>query len=619
MPVWEEFYEKKKTTAKEAIKKIKHGDRIFIGTGCSIPQTLVKELVNEEHDIVDAEIYHLLTEGDAPYIKEEFSGKFRTQSFYISENIRQAVNKGGGDYIPINISEIPYLFRSGKLPLDIVLIQTSPPDRNGNLSLGVSVDIVKSAVENGLTIIAEVNNKMPRTMGDSFIPLDLVDSVIVSDSEIVQYPSPDPDPVTESIALNIASLVEDGSTLELGIGVIPQAVLRYLKNKKDLGIHTEMFTDPIIPLIESGVINGSRKSINRGKITASFCMGTRKLFDFINENPIFEFRPSEYVNDTQIISQHRKMIAINSALQIDMTGQVCLDSYGFEFYNGIGGVVDFCRGAASAKEGKTIIALPSTTEDGKKSRIVANLTEGSGVVLSRADTRYVVTEYGVADLYGKNIRERVLALAEIAHPDFRNDILKEAKKHKYVYSHQKELPKISINNPREYERTRALSDATKLFVRPIRPSDEKALRDMFYALSEKSIAFRFFEPTKAFPQKFIQDFTTIDFSKDMAIGGFVKDLGGEQIVGVAHYYLKEDSKRANISFVVRDDWQAKGIGTDLLNIMSDIAKERGLTGFEAKVSAENQQMLSVFYNSGYEITTKREKDSYLITFDFDQQ
>ncbi|MBN2037616.1 MAG: GNAT family N-acetyltransferase, partial [Chitinispirillaceae bacterium] len=498
----------------------------------------------------------------------------------------------------------------------VALIQTSPPDRNGNLSLGISVDIVKSAVENSLMIIAEVNENMPRTFGESSVSLDLVDAVVRSDRALLEHRLPVTDAVTEAIARNIASLIEDGSTLEVGIGNIPQAVLQFISDKQDIGIHTEMFNDAIIPLIESGVINGSRKSINRGKIVASFCLGTKKLYQYIHENPLFEFRPSEYVNDPFVISQHRKMVAVNVAIEVDMTGQVCSDSIGFNFYSGVGGQVDFNRGAARAKEGKAIIALPSTTRDGKISRIVPKLTEGAGVVLSRADIRYIVTEYGIADLFGKNIRERVLALAEIAHPDYRNEIIKEAKNRHYLLPHQKELPAKGMSYPREYETRRILNDGTELFIRPIKTSDDKALRDMFYALSEKSIAFRFFQPIKAFPLKFIQEFTAIDFSKDMALVAFIKDMGGEQIVGVAHYYNNPANNRAEVSFLVRDDWQAKGLGTDLLELLTEIARKRGITGFEARVLVSNQLMMAVFYNSGYKVTTTREDDVFLLTYDF---
>jgi acyl-CoA hydrolase len=322
----------------QAIRMIKRGGpRIFIGTGCGQPQLLVEELAGPNNDIFDAEIYHLLTQGYAPYIAKEHSKKFRTSSFFLAPNVREGIISGRGDYTPIFLSEIPRLFKKGNIPLDAALIQTSPPDKSGYLSLGISVDIVKAAVDNSLLVIAEVNPKMPRTYGDSMIPIDMIDAVVESDRDIIEFSLPEPDEAIDTIARNVASLIDDGSTVEVGIGNIPQAVLKYLHEKKDIGIHTEMFNDAIIPLVEDGVITGRKKTINREKIIASFCYGTRKLYDYIHENQMFEFRPSEYVNDPFIISQHNKMAAINVAIEVDMTGQVCSDSIGYDFYSGIGG------------------------------------------------------------------------------------------------------------------------------------------------------------------------------------------------------------------------------------------------------------------------------------------
>jgi hypothetical protein len=306
------------------------------------------------------------------------------------------------------------------------------------------------------------------------------------------------------------------------------------------------------------------------------------------------------------------------ALQVDMTGQVCSDSIGYNFYSGVGGQVDFNRGAVRAKDGRSIIALPSTAKNGTVSRIVPRLSDGAGVVLTRADVHYVVTEYGIAELFGRNIRERVLALAQIAHPDFRNDILKEAKAHNYIYAHQKELASTGSPLPGEFDIVKPLSDGTQLYVRPIRPTDDKMLRDMCYALSERSIAFRFFKPLKAFPHKFVQDFTSCDFTKDMVIVGLIQDMGGELMVGLGSYHLNKATNTAEVSFLVRDEWQAKGIGTDLLVLLTSIAKTRGITGFGAEVLEQNQAMLAMFYNSGYKISTKKIDDMYHITYRFSE-
>ncbi|MGD2086911.1 MAG: GNAT family N-acetyltransferase [Candidatus Aminicenantes bacterium] len=617
MATWEDIYKKKVMKPAQAIRMIKTGaPRIFIGTGCGQPQTLVEELANPNNDIVDAEIYHLLTQGVAPYIKKEHSKKFRTCSFFLAPNVREGIISGRGDYTPIFLSEIPRLFNTGRIPLDAALIQTSPPDKSGYLSMGISVDIVKSAVENSLLVIAEVNPNMPRTFGDSMISIDMVDAVVETNRDIIEFSLPEPDEAIDAIARNISSLIEDGSTVEVGIGNIPQAVLKYLHEKNDIGIHTEMFNDAIIPLIESGVINGRKKTINRGKIIASFCYGTRKLYDYIHDNQMFEFRPSEYVNDPFVISQHNRMVAINVAIEVDMTGQVCSDSIGYDFYSGIGGQVDFNRGAARAKDGKAIIALPSTAKAGKISRIVPRLTEGAGVVTTRGDVHYVVTEYGIAHLFGKSIRERVLALAQIAHPDYRNEILRGAKNRKYIFPDQREMPTTKNVYPKELETKIPLTDGTALFFRPIKPTDESMLRTMLYACSERSIAFRFFKPLKEFPHRFIQEFTHVDYSKDMAIVALVQDTGGEHIIGVGRYFLNPNANRAEVSFIVQDDWHSKGIGTHLLDILTKIAKERGIIGFEASVLVSNHSMLAVFHNSGYNVTTRREEDIYIISYDF---
>jgi acyl-CoA hydrolase len=413
---WKEKYKLKIGTAPAAMKLIKSGNSVFIGSGCAQPRHLVNALIEHSSHIHDAHIVHLLTMGAAPYADEKFREKFKMNSFFIADNVRDALKKGIGDYTPIFLSEIPHEFETGRIPVDVALISVTPPDVNGLCSLGVSVDIVKSAAGNARYVIAQVNSHMPRTFGDSFIHVSTIDMLVSHDEEIIEIPEPEPDETLCRIGQNIARLIEDGSTIECGIGRIPQALAEFLKGKKDLGIHTEMFSDWIIDLIECGAITCAKKSINRGKIVASFCMGSKRLYNYINNNPLFEFYPTEYVNDPYIISRHEKMVAINVGLEIDLTGQVCADSLGYQFYSGIGGQVDFIRGATRSRRGRAIVAMPSTARNGEVSRIVPHLTEGAGVVTTRGDVHYVVTEYGIAYLHGKSIRERVLALTNIAHP-----------------------------------------------------------------------------------------------------------------------------------------------------------------------------------------------------------
>ena len=434
-PDWLGKYDSVIATPAQAVTRIKPGSRVFIGTGCAQPQQLVKAMCNRSGDLVDTEIVHLLTFGSAPYAEKQLADNFRVNSFFIAENVRNVIQEGYGDYTPIFLSDIPRLMSSGQLPLDVALIQVTPPDERGMCSLGISVDIVKCATQNAAMVIAEVNSKMPRTLGDSFVHIGDLDVLVPVEEPLEEIQLPQPTDVTRKIGEHVASLVEDGSTVELGIGDVPQAVLEFLKNKKELGIHTEMFTDSIIDVIESGTVTGSNKSTDRGKIVASFCLGTKKLYDYIDNNPLFSFRPTEYVNDPFVIAQNENMVAINSAIEVDLTGQVCADSIGPKFYSGVGGQMDFIYGASRSKGGVPIIALPSTVtlRDGKVlSKIVNMLKQGAGVVTSRNHVRYIITEFGMAALYGKTIRERAKALIGIAHPEFRDELTRQAKELMYI-------------------------------------------------------------------------------------------------------------------------------------------------------------------------------------------
>ena len=612
---WKEAYKSKLGTAVAAMKLIKPGNSIFIGTGCGQPQHLVEALVQHSSHIYDAHIIHLLTMGAAPYADEKFREKFKMNSFFIADNVRDALKKGIGDYTPIFLSEIPLEFETGRIPIDAALISVTPPDANGLCSLGVSVDIVKSAVANARYVIAQVNSRMPRTYGDSFIHVNTIDMLVPFDEDIIELPVPQSNETLRRIGENIARLVEDGSTIECGIGRIPQALAEFLKDKKDLGIHTEMFSDWIIELIECGAVTCAKKSLNRGKVVASFCMGSRRLYDYIDNNPFFEFYPTEYVNDPYIISQHEKMVGINVGLEIDLTGQVCADSLGYQFYSGIGGQVDFIRGAARSRGGKAIIAMPSTAKDDQVSRIVPHLTEGAGVVTTRGDVHYVVTEYGIAYLHGKSIRERVLELINIAHPKFRKELIQFAKTQKYIYEDQIELAWDQVAYPEDLERYDTLRDGTEIFFRPVKPTDEPALSEMLYSLSEKSVQTRYFTHTMTFPHKDVQQLTNIDYRQDISIIGVVPSVSGEQIVAIAQYFLDPKTQAAEVAFIVQDEWQQKGMGTFLLDYVTQIAKKRGVKRFYAKVLPANKPMLTIFYNSGYKVNTEFDGEVYNITYD----
>ena len=431
------IYQSRVTTAQEAVKVIKSGNRIFLTGNVSVPQKLLAALVEHAPNLRDVEICQALTIGPADYVKPEMEGHLRVNTLFISHNVRKAVHEGRADFTPVLLSEFPLLFKRGLLPLDVAVIHVSLPDEHGFCSLGVEVGLTKTPAETAKIIIAEVNQQMPRTLGDSFIHVSRLNYIIPVDYPIVEMPMTDEgnSEVVEKIAGYIADLIPDGATMQLGIGAIPDAVLKYLQNKKDLGVHSELFSDGVIDLFNMGVITNSRKTLHPGKIIAGFMLGTKRLYDWSDDNPVIELHRTEYINDPFVIAQNERMVAINSAIEVDLTGQVCADSIGPKLYSGVGGQLDFIYGASRSKGGVPIIALPSTTtlKDGMPvTRIAAMLKQGAGVVTSRNHVRYVVTEYGVADLYAKTIRQRAHQLISIAHPDFRADLEKQAKELHYI-------------------------------------------------------------------------------------------------------------------------------------------------------------------------------------------
>ena len=618
-PRWREKYADRVATPAEAAARVRAGQRVFIGTGCGQPQALVAAVTERWRELADTELVHLLTSGEAPYAQAEMASHFRVNSFFIAENVRGLIQEGLGDYTPMFLSEIPRLLQSGQLPLDVALIQVSPPDEQGLCSLGVSVDIVLPAAQNAALVIAQLNPQMPRTRGESFLHVHDLDVLVDVDEPLCEVPPSEADDDTRRIAEYVAALVQDGATMELGIGRIPQAVLAFLTDKKDLGIHTEMLTDPIVDLVEAGVITGARKTLDRGLIVASFCLGTRKLYDYIDDNPAFAFKPTEYVNDPFIIGRQHRMVAINVALEVDLTGQVCADSIGNKFFSGIGGQVDFNRGAARSRGGKAIIALPSTAKGGTVSRIQAELSPGAGVVTTRGDVHYVVTEYGVAYLHGKSVRERAMALISIAHPDFRADLLRRAEELHYVHMEVgvDDLEGKLVVAPPELRTTQLLSDGTQVSYRPIHPTDEPRMVDLFYALSEEAIYNRFMQTVKSIPRKRIQEFTYIDHRSEVAIVGTVPEAHGEDIIALGAYYLDPRTNRAEVAFVVRDAWQHRGIGTFLNRTLASIARRHGIRGFTAEVLRRNRGMHAVFQNCGLKVSSHIEDGVTHFEMDFE--
>ncbi len=620
-PDWVQRYEEKVRTPDEAVGAIQSGDHIFIGSGAAEPQRLVEALVKRANAVFGTEIVHIMTLGIAPYAEPKWGDNFRHNALFIGPNVREAVAQGRADYTPIFLGEIPRLFETGRVPIDVALIQVSPPDRHGYCSYGVSTDVVKPATEAANLVLAEVNEEMPRTLGDSFLHVDDIDFLVPVNYPILQTTVGVADEIARNIGKYIAALIEDGSTLQMGIGTIPDSVLYYLRDKKDLGIHTEMFSDGMMHLVELGVITNMKKTLHRGKIVAAFCMGSRKLYEFVDNNPFIEFHPVSYTNDPFVIAQNERMVSINSALEVDLTGQVCADSLGAYFYSGIGGQVDFVRGAARSKGGKAVIALPSTAADGSVSRITAQLKPGAGVVTSRGDVHYVVTEWGVAYLHGRTIQERALALISIAHPKFRPDLIRQAKALKYIADDVPEISEVGMVYPERWEMSHTFEDGTRVFFRPIKMTDEEMMKDLFYRLSEQTIYHRFFRSLKSMPHRDLVHFVHIDYTNEMGIVGIVQDADKperEEIICIGRYYLNRSSNIAEVSYLVRDDYQKRGIGSYLVKYLARIARENGIAGFEAEILPDNPPAMKVLHKLGYPVETIASSGNYQLKLRFER-
>jgi acyl-CoA hydrolase/GNAT superfamily N-acetyltransferase len=577
---------------------IRPGDRIFLGTACAEPQYLMAQLTEyvrrNPKAIFDTEILQVWTLGVAPYNDDRLRPHMRYNSFFIGNNTRTLVNRGLADYTPIFLSQVPALLRRRLVPIDVALVQVSLPDEHGYFSLGLSVDIVKAAVESAVMVVAQVNPRMPRVYGEGFVHLDQIDFAVVHEEPLLEFEANVPDEIARHIGSYVARIVEDGDTIQAGYGSIPNAVLSALSRKKHLGVHTELFSDGIADLMRQGVIDNSRKSVGRGKAVTSFCMGHQSTYDFIDDNPAIEFRGIDYTNDPLVIASHDKMVAINSAMEIDLTGQATAESIGTTFYSGIGGQADFMRGAVLSKGGTSILALQSTAEQGEVSRIVPFVKQGAGVTLNRGDIHYVVTEFGIAHLHGKNIRERAMALISIAHPRFRTWLIWQAKELNLIYKDQAFIPGKAGEYPEHLESRKTTRTGLVTTLRPVKITDEPALKDFFYSLSEQSMYTRFMTVRKEMSHERLQEYTVIDYTREMVILATVEREGQEFVVGLAEYYLDEESLGANVAFTVRDEYQNKGVGTELLQYIVYLARREGLHTLTAEVLVENKAMMRVF-------------------------
>lgn len=599
-----ESHPDKFVSVEEVFRNIRRGNKIFIGTAAGEPRHLVRSLmdylVKNPKAFFDADIYYVWTVFDeSNYFLEKYKRNFRISSFFIGDPNRDAINNGDADFTPVFTSRIPELIDRKSLPVDIALIQVSLPDEHGYVNLGVSVDVAKTAVENAGLVIAQVNSYMPKVHGDGFIHINDIDFMIPFDEPLPEYDPREESEVVCQIGKYVASLVQDGDTIQIGYGNIPFSILPSLSQKKNLGVHSELLTDGIIQLMKKGVIDNSRKNINRGKTIGTYCLGKKETYDFINNNPAVELRRIDYVDNLTTIAQHDNMTAINTVLQIDLTGQASTESLGTVYYSGISGFANFMRATPLAKRGKTIVAMKSTAKNGTVSKIVPNLLEGSGVSLHRADVQYVVTEYGIAYLHGKNLRERAMELIAIAHPDFRPWLIEEAKKLNLIFKDQKFVPGPRGKYMEEYEALRETKTGLDILLRPIRISDEPRLRDFFNTLSDKSLYLRFFTPRKYVPHESLQEIITVDNAKGVSIVAIDQQEENEKIIGLGQYFLNETNYSAEVSFATSDDYKNNGIASILLTHLTYVAQKNGLIGFTATVLAENRSMIKVLKKMGF--------------------
>ena len=589
-------------TASEAAATLRPGERVFVGSACATPRALLRALDALEDPPSGVQLIHYLTDGSVGERGGIAYSRFRHRAYFVGRDVSSLGPQGKLDYVPLSAREIPRLLEIGRLPIDVALVQVSAPDAEGSCSLGVSVDVTWAAIQSARRVIAEINPRMPRTRGTTSVPLSRFELVVEVDTPVIEYVHEPADDVAEKIARFVARIIDDGSTLQIGLGRIPNEMLRYLTSRHDLGVHSDVITEPLVDLIEKGVVTGARKTSNPGLVVTSFCMGTRRLYDLVHDNPMFSFRPIDVVADPVEIAAQEKMVSVTQAFAVDLTGQVCSDQYHGRFYGGVAAQADFVRGTAASKGGKPIICLASTTDDGQGSRIVPTLGLGEGVTLSRADVHYVVTEWGTAYLFGKSISERAVALIEVADPRFREALLEGAKRLGYLSSDVKVKSRAAY--PVEEERAVTLKDGADVRIRPTRAGDVELIQSVFYGMTERDIYTRFFTNLKSLSVPKAQHLCSVNYEGEMAYVAVQGDAERERAIGSACYFLNPTTNLADVAFMIRPEWQGKGLASTLLRLLMAYAKARGVRGLTADVLVENGAMVAVFEKSGATVTKR---------------
>ena len=616
MQSWKKRFASKLVSVEEAVSFVKNGDRIYLGSMASEPKTLISALGGAP--VSDAELIQFLAGSEAAALASASPERFSFKTFFVDGPTRSSNLQSEADYVPLFHSQIPDFFRRRRIPVDIAIVQVSEPDRFGRFSLGISVDISLAAAQSARTVIAQVNPQMPRTLGDTFIPADRINYLVEAEEELPEFPEEPLRPREMTISKYCAELIDDGSVLQFGFSGISRGLIDYLKEFRHLGLHTEIFTDPLADLIELGVIDNSTKKLYRGKSLATCCIGTRRLYDYVNDNSLVEFYPTDVALHPSYIVSNDKMIAINMAIQVDLRGQIRQGGPTPTAFFGSGGDHDFMRGANLSKDGRSVVCLLSTSDKTGRSNIVPSFGARAAVMMNRGDTNYLITEYGIAYLGGKSVRERAMALIEVAHPDHREALLKKAREMGYIYTSQIHYNMASPELTARVTTDLIFKDGFKAHVRPIKPTDESMIRDLFYNLSDGSVYFRYFTPRKSMPHKNVREYVNIGDEDGLSVVITIGPWEDCRIIAEARYLPDRKKEFADISFVIDEDFQRRGLASFLLNYLMEIAAERGIKGFEADVLLSNTAMLKVFDKVPYVQRRKLSEGIISLKFRFDQ-
>ncbi|BCL62457.1 hypothetical protein DGMP_31500 [Desulfomarina profundi] len=617
---WADHYQENRMAADKAILKIHSGQRIFIGSSCGEPQHLVKKLADASIRFTDLEIIRLFSKESTSLSKiaeKSKSQNLNIRSFYLGSANSQSFQGDRRFITPINISDVHRLIKSRLLPIQVALIQVTPPDDFGWMSLGISVDITESAAKAADIVIAQVNRNMPRVLGRSYIHVNDIDYFVEHDEPLIEakkYPDVE---MADMIARYVSRLIDDGSTMQMSLGTTSEANLRAMMQKNDLGIHTQFLTNTIMKLVSMGVITNKKKGYNEGKLIASNAIGNKDLYDLLDNNAAIEFHPSKYVNDPRVISRNNKMVAMNVGREIDLTGQVAADALPFNNFSGITGMLDFFRGAAMSKGGKSILMLTSTKSNIRESRIVPRLTD-SAVVVPRSEVQYVVTEYGSVNLFGKSFQERAIALISIAHPDFRDMLFDEAKEMGLLGPERSLKEEMHSIYPLKLEEIHVI-DNKKITFRPVKLTDERFIQEHYYSLDKVDVVSRFFNERTSFVSKQIENTFIIDYHRDLTIVAVEGEPGFERILAVGEYYLDPDSNMAEIAFSVVKKWQGRGLSTIVIKKLAEAARESGIAGLTAYTSTSNKGMVKLFNLLDYEVSVKTEDNMISLTCKFQKE